>query len=111
MLLTYRVWVVTDTAVCAALPPEVRVTVVPLTEPTAPVTSRPPRGRGHWPFDDGTISTAAAVTAPLVALLSRVGRTVTQLPAVTSDSWADTSDEIFVEFAKSTVALPFWRVT
>jgi hypothetical protein len=53
------------------------------------------------------ICTLAAVTVPPPASPPRVGRTATQLPAVTSDSWAGASDEILVEFAKSTVALSF----
>ena len=97
----------TDTDACAAVPPELSVSVFPLTDPTVPATVRPPRGGGHWPFDDGTICTATAVIVPLPALLSRVGWAVMQLPVVTSDSVAGTSDQIFVEFAKSTVALPF----
>lgn len=60
---------------------------------------------------DGTICTDAAVTEPLLALLSRVGRMATQLPAVTSDNWAGMSDEIFVDVSKSTVVLPFFCAT
>jgi len=57
------------------------------------------------------ICTRAAVTGPPPAVLSRVGRTTTQSPAVTSDTWAAASDETFVEFVKSTVALPFCSAT
>jgi hypothetical protein len=57
------------------------------------------------------ICTLAAVTVPPLASLPRVGRMATQLPAVTSDSWAGAIDEILVELAKSTVALPFCAAT
>ena len=109
--LMYRVVLVTDTAVCAALPVVVSVRVLPLTEPTAPTTDRPPPACGHTPLEAETICTEAAVTVPEPASLSCVGRTVTQSPAVTSDSCAGTIDEIFVVGAKSTVALAFCCAT
>jgi hypothetical protein len=87
------------------------VNVLPLIEPTAPTTSRPPRGCGHCPFDEGMSCTLAALTVPLLASLPRAGRTTTQLPVVTSDSWAGAIDEILVELPKSTVALPFCCAT
>src|ERR1700756_4222709 len=74
------------------------VMVLPATEATVPLTMRcfaaPPEGgapagclgSAHWLLTAGLIRTNCAVIAPPVSALSRVGRTATQLPAVTSVS-------------------------
>jgi hypothetical protein len=51
------------------------------------------------------------VTLALLASLSRVGRTTTQLPVVTSVRLAGRTEEIFVELPKSTVAFVSFCLT
>src|ERR1700744_2992756 len=99
------------------------VMVLPATEATVPLTKRcfaaPPEGGApagclgpaHWPLTAGVIRTTCAVIAPPVSALSRVGCTATQLPAVTSVSWAGVTSVIFVDGVKSTVAFPACWVT
>src|ERR1700676_2303225 len=85
--------------------------VLPLTAATVPRPPRPPScACGHWPLPAGLTRTVWAVTGPLGAL-SRVGRIATQLPAVTSDSWAGSISEIAVWFVKSIVAVEVFCVT
>ena len=130
--LEYLVLSSTTTAVCVVLPlasVPATLMVFPLTEATEPRTGAgmggagvgDPEGAGalepgpeagpdslgfgQVPLTDGLTRTDAAVTGcPLWA--SRVGRTVMQLPEVTSLSVAGTTSVILVVEVKFTVAFP-----
>lgn len=122
--LVYVVASVTVTVVCEASGP-VTVMVFPLTEATVPWTAGclagalddgadgvvADRAGGcfgcrHWPSAAGLTCTDCAVIAVLSWVLSRVGRTLTQLPAVTSVSCAGVISVTVVDGVRSTVADP-----
>jgi hypothetical protein len=63
------------------------------------------------PSTAGLTRTNCAVIAPPLFALSRVGRTATQLPVVTSVNCAGVTSLIFVDGLKSTVAFPLCWVT
>ena len=137
--LVYLVWSVTVTAVCDVLPSAsvlVTLMVLPATEATAPWTpgrfagavvgepEGPPEGAGaveppgmdslpggHMPSTAGLTRTDVAVIGWLPCDPPRVGRTLTQLPAVTSVSAAGLASVTLVDEVKSTVALPFFWLT
>lgn len=128
--LVYLVLSPTVTGVCVVLPPAsvtVTLMVVPATEATTPWTIRfagfgVPEGAGvlegavslpcvHLPSTAGLIRTDPAVIAWSPCDSPCVGRTLTQLPAVTSVRVAAVVSVTFVASVKSTVALPFWAVT
>jgi hypothetical protein len=128
--LVYLVWSVTVTDVCDVFPlASVRVTlmVLPATEATAPWTpgrfagavvgepEGPPGAAslpgGHLPSTAGLTRTDPAVIGWSPWDPPWAGRTLTQLPAVTSVSAAGLASLTFVDAVKSTVALPFFWVT
>jgi hypothetical protein len=132
--LAYLVLSVTVTGVCVVLPlASVLVTlmVLPATETTAPrtpdrfagaVVGAPEGGVvvepgadslpcGHVPSTAGLTRTDAAVTGWPPWDSSWLGRTLTQLPTVTSVRAAGVTSVTLVDVVKSTVALPFSCVT
>ena len=112
--LAYRVVSVTVTAVGELLLAPLTVMVSPATEATVPRMPAPagaPLGCGHVPPTAGLTCTDLAVTAPPFGGFSRLGRTLTQLPGVTSGRPAEVISLILVDGVKSTVAVPFCWVT
>ncbi len=134
--LVYLVLSLTATAVCDVLPlVSVLVTlmVLPATEVTAPCTADRLAGAvvgegagvvepgpepgtdslacGHFPSTAGLTRTFAAVTGCPPWDPSWEGRTVTQLPVVTSVSEAAVTSLTLVDPVKSTVAVPVSWVT
>lgn len=117
--LVYRVWSVTVTAVCEPAPLGsmlVTVIVEPATDATAPRTGArlgvpPGVTGGHFPSTAGLTRTDAAVSGWPGCDSWWAGRTVTQLPTVTSPSAPAVTSVTFVDVVKTTAALPFSCVT
>lgn len=84
-------------------------TVLPLTDATVPRTAlaRACCGAVHVPSGAVPITTLRAVTCAPPDPSSCVGRTATQLPAVTSVTCAGVSSATVVDGVTSTVAVPF----